>query len=1017
MTKPGRHEQKPSDEIARFTDREDQRSLFHRHLNSASEPPVLMFYGIGGTGKTWLLKKLRQETPADVPAAYLDFDPQTGGQRFVADPAAALYEIRQQIGREAPRFDLAFAMLRHKQGAAAEPGLRGHGALGLAMEIAAEAAQAGAKFVPSVNVLLNRLSPLLLARVKGSGFERFLAGATGSQHVLELRAKTSQEIGADLLLYLAVDLRESLTPNLGRAVRAVLFFDTFEAVGAELLNAEHQRFREKWIRDAAANFDFALTVIAGQNRLDWAEAEPEWEENLEQHLVGGLSEMDARQFLGNYGIEGAELQEAILATARETDGGRYHCFSLGLCADIVYAERRSGREPEPETLRFGPWDWEALARRFLKSLASDGERRWIERLALTPRFDEPAGRAAFSLERSAAQDAEWEALHDYSFVQPLPGARGWFAIRAQMRWALENQPSAQERVADDHRWWREHWKARSASALDDAASLAWYHRYTLEPVRALTEWDRLAEAARGAVPPRMQEHFGLLRWWEPVGLLDSPLSSAEAARACNSLGVELVEASLGDRTANLRRAIECFEAAMRVYTEQDFPQDWAVTQNNLGNAWQNLPTGDRDANLHHAIECYEAALRVYTEQDFPQDWAMTQNNLGAAWRGLPTGDREANLRRAIECYEAALHVYTEQDFPQDWAMTQNNLGTAWGNLPSGDREANLRRAIDCFEATLRVHTEQAFPREWATTQNNLGIAWANLPTGDREANLRRAIECYEAALRVRTEQAFPQDWATSQNNLGNAWSALPTGDREANLRRTIECFEAALRVYTEQAFPREWATTQNNLGNAWADLPTGDREANLRRAIECYEAALRVFIEQDFPQDWAMTQNNLGTAWGDLPTGDREANLRRAIECYEAALRVRTEQDSPQDWAQTQNNLGNAWGGLPTGDREANLQRAIECYEAALRVRTERDFPQQWAITQDNLGTAWGDLPTGNRDANLRRAIECYEAALRVRTERAFPREHAETTANLRMAREALDRLGDGGGSSGDEEE
>src|ERR1035437_8394194 len=145
MTKPGCREHTLSDEIARFTDREDQRGLFQFYLNSPTEPPVLMFYGIGGAGQTWLLEQLQLDT-------------QAGSQRFTLDPAAALYEIRQQIGRDAPRFDLAFAMLLHKQGLAKEPGFRGQGALGLAAEVAAEVAQKVVDYVPGVNVVLERLS-------------------------------------------------------------------------------------------------------------------------------------------------------------------------------------------------------------------------------------------------------------------------------------------------------------------------------------------------------------------------------------------------------------------------------------------------------------------------------------------------------------------------------------------------------------------------------------------------------------------------------------------------------------------------------------------------------------------------------------------------------------------------------------------------------------------------------------------------------------------------------------------
>jgi hypothetical protein len=78
-----------------------------------------------------------------------------------------------------------------------------------------------------------------------------------------------------------------------------------------------------------------------------------------------------------------------------------------------------------------------------------------------------------------------------------------------------------------------------------------------------------------------------------------------------------------------------------------------MTQNNLGNVYARLPTGDRGENLKRAIQCYEAALRVRTEREFPQDWATTQNNLGGAYINLPTGDRGENVKRAIRCYESA----------------------------------------------------------------------------------------------------------------------------------------------------------------------------------------------------------------------------------------------------------------------------------------------------------------------------------------------------------------------------
>ena len=276
----------------------------------------------------------------------------------------------------------------------------------------------------------------------------------------------------------------------------------------------------------------------------------------------------------------------------------------------------------------------------------------------------------------------------------------------------------------------------------------------------------------------------------------------------------------------------------RVDPETDI-ETWAEAHSNLGNAYRDLPTGSRGVNLAKAIAHYKAALRIYTERDFPSDWAMTQNNLGIAYLEMPEGDRRENVAKAIACYEAALRVYAEHAFPANWAMTLNNLGAAYADLMTGDRAKHLANAITYYEEALRIRTESDFPADWATTQNNLGIAYLELPEGDRRENLAKAIACFEAALRVQTERDFPADWAMTQNNLGTAYADLSMGDREENLAKAVACYEAALRVRTERDFPKDWADTQYNLGSVYSQLWGGGSDEYVRQAKQCFEAAAR----------------------------------------------------------------------------------------------------------------------------------------------------------------------------------
>ncbi len=143
-----------------------------------------------------------------------------------------------------------------------------------------------------------------------------------------------------------------------------------------------------------------LLVIAGRDRLKWAEYEPDWQAELDTHLLSGLSASDAQAFLARCGIGEPPLtppnplQKAIAECCDEDPDPvkvQVHPLYLALCAEIVLNTRQQeGQDPPPELFRGIPTQQVAsqLADRFLKSLHHRAMELWIEELSLTPRFDE-----------------------------------------------------------------------------------------------------------------------------------------------------------------------------------------------------------------------------------------------------------------------------------------------------------------------------------------------------------------------------------------------------------------------------------------------------------------------------------------------------------------------------------------------------------------------------------------------------------------------------------------------------
>ena len=57
-----------------------------------------------------------------------------------------------------------------------------------------------------------------------------------------------------------------------------------------------------------------------------------------------------------------------------------------------------------------------------------------------------------------------------------------------------------------------------------------------------------------------------------------------------------------------------------------------MIHNNLGTAYTNRVKEDKTENLNKAIEHYQAALQVHTREEYPEEWQMAQNNLAEVYQ-------------------------------------------------------------------------------------------------------------------------------------------------------------------------------------------------------------------------------------------------------------------------------------------------------------------------------------------------------------------------------------------------
>jgi len=324
-----------------FTDREEPRKAFWDKYNAYKsqmdgecEISVLSYYGIGGIGKSSLLKKLMAEMEEQLRNPYYVYIDLANykDMRHELDNLKRKLADKEKYGFKFPLFELGFYVYAQKIGESAD---------------SADVKQfiersSFVKFILDAVGLIpgaNLATSILKLADQGVALIRNLV----KKNELDLK-RISYFDAEELYKYLPVLFAKDMNENMKNATEPlVVFIDTYECLVNEISQTGNPLMNDEWLRGTKGviqNTANVMWVIGGREELKWERFDAGWSESLEQHLLGNLSEKDACEFLESAGVENQELRKQLYKLTNGTP------VYLDLCVDRYISIRDRGETPD-----------------------------------------------------------------------------------------------------------------------------------------------------------------------------------------------------------------------------------------------------------------------------------------------------------------------------------------------------------------------------------------------------------------------------------------------------------------------------------------------------------------------------------------------------------------------------------------------------------------------------------------------------------------------------------------------
>lgn len=335
-----------------FTDREQSQDSFSNALSSylvgQKKLMVLMYYGVGGIGKSTLLKHLQKSVneKKEIQVINIDLD-----ASLFASLASSLLYIRNQMNISCFAFEYALARYWQVEGKSFDDIQRQViNKDSILFDLIDAASNIAGVFAPA-KLLYEIAQGGNKAWHKWFGQEKLL--------IQQIDSFTEREIEEHLPYYLGTAIEKAA---IDENKHFVFFIDTIE----KLVNSAQG---DEWLRELIGSSENGLFVMAGREYLKWGDIDSEWNHHLEQHILGELTDADAEYFLSKIPVDDEQIKKSIVDTAHGVP------LYLDLCSSIYIMKKQSGHNISVE-------DFQGAEKEVVKRFFSHLDREQSEALKI-----------------------------------------------------------------------------------------------------------------------------------------------------------------------------------------------------------------------------------------------------------------------------------------------------------------------------------------------------------------------------------------------------------------------------------------------------------------------------------------------------------------------------------------------------------------------------------------------------------------------------------------------------------